>query len=294
MSTGISRPSGARPMKLTIVMPAYNEAVTIRQAVDHVLSVDYGIPMELIVVDDGSKDDTAARLRGIRDSRLHVHRHARNRGKGAALVTGVALAEGTHFLPFDADLEYSAHDIPSLLAPIRDGRAEVVYGSRIVGLNTVFHSMRYRVGSRATTLAANLLFDSSMADMHTCLKLVPIDLLRRMGLSEDGFGLDSEITAKLLRMGYRPFEVPVAYHSRSHAQGKKIGWMDGVACLAVLAKVRVSPTPSPGRLPRRTLASGELTVRPVMIDVRDFDSRDITRAIPSSREVNFSAEHAAQ
>jgi dolichol-phosphate hexosyltransferase len=242
-------------VKLSIVMPAFNEADTIVHAVEHVLSVDYGVPIELIVVDDGSADDTAERLSTVTDARLHVHRHANNRGKGAALVTGVALAQGTHFLPFDADLEYSAHDIASLVAPIVEGRAEVVYGSRILGLNTVFQSMRYRMGNRATTLAANVLYDSSLADLHTCLKLVPLPLMRRMGLSENGFGLDTEITAKLLRMGYRPFEVPVAYHARSHADGKKISWLDGVNCLAVLARVRMSPVPL-AEGPRRMLANG--------------------------------------
>jgi glycosyltransferase involved in cell wall biosynthesis len=262
-------------MKLSIVMPAYNEAATIRHAVDHVLSVDYPVPVELIVVDDGSRDDTAALLHGVRDSRLTVQRHPRNRGKGAALVTGLALAEGTHFLPFDADLEYSAFDIPALLSPILDGRAEVVYGSRILGLNTVFQSMRYRVGNRATTLLANVLYDSSLADMHTCLKLVPMDLMRRMSLSESGFGLDTEVTAKLLRMGYRPFEVPVAYHSRSHAHGKKITWSDGVECVKVLARVRVSPTPLDHPQPRRTLAAGEVGVRPFVVDLRAADAPEV-------------------
>jgi dolichol-phosphate hexosyltransferase len=260
---------GALNVKLSIVMPAYDEASTIRQAVEHVLSAVCACAIELIVVDDGSSDGTASRLAGIRDPRLTVHSHARNMGKGAALVTGLALATGTHYLPFDADLEYSAHDIDRLLMPILEGRAEVVYGSRVVGLNTVFQSFRYRLGNVATTLAANLMYDSAVTDIHTCLKLVPISLLRRMDLSENGFGLDTEITAKLLRMGYRPFEVPVAYHSRNHAQGKKISWRDGVACLAVLGRVRLTPAPVPAQQPRRVFASGDLPARPVVVDLRD-------------------------
>ena len=225
---------------LSIVMPAYNEGPTIRRAVRQVLATSYPCRTELIVVDDGSSDQTAKQLDGLSCDRLKVYRHSRNRGKGAAFLTGMSLANGTHIVPFDADLEYSPTDVARMLEPVLDGRAEVVYGTRLFGLNTVYHSFRYKMGNKATTLAANLLFDSAVTDMHTCLKLLPLALVREMRLVEQGFGVDTEITANVLKMGYRPFEVPVAYYARSHLQGKKINWRDGVQCLRILARVRVA------------------------------------------------------
>lgn len=228
-------------VSLSLVMPAYNEGSTIRKAVHTVLAADYPCDVELIVVNDGSTDDTLEQLAEIDDPRIKVLSHPRNLGKGAAVMTGLAAATGTHLMPFDADLEYSPTDIPRLLQPIIEGHVEVVYGTRLFGLNTRYHSFRYKLGNRATTLAANLLFDSAVTDIHTCLKLVPVDMLRRMPLTEVGFGLDSEITAHVLRAGVRPFEVPVAYYARSHAQGKKIRWKDGVHCIEVLTRVRMQP-----------------------------------------------------
>ncbi|NHC47034.1 glycosyltransferase family 2 protein [Motilibacter sp. K478] len=235
-------PAPGRPGEvfLSIVMPAYNEAATIRRAVEHVLDAPYPCPIELIVVDDGSSDGTYEQLSGFEDPRLQIHRHVRNLGKGAALLTGMAVARGTHLLPFDADLEYSAEDIPRLLAPVMAGRAQVVYGTRLFGANTVYSSFRYGAGNKAMTMLANVLFDSYISDLHTCLKLVPLDLLRGMRLTETRFGLDTEITASVLRHGYRPFEVPVSYYSRTRAAGKKIGWRDAVSCVRVLGRVRLS------------------------------------------------------
>ncbi len=129
--------------------------------------------------------------------------------------------------------------------PILAGHATVVFGSRIFGMNTVYQSFRYAMGSRLTTLAANILYDSCMTDIHTCLKMMPVDLFRRLNLTRSGFGLDSEITAELLRRGYRPFEVPISYVSRSHAEGKKLRWQEGFISMAVLGKVWMR-----GRLPR--------------------------------------------
>ncbi|MDO9377318.1 MAG: glycosyltransferase family 2 protein [Nocardioidaceae bacterium] len=226
---------------LSIVMPAYNEARTIRTAVEHVLSASYPCEIELVVVDDGSHDGTAGLLDDIEDPRLTVTRHVRNMGKGAAVLTGISTARGTHLMPFDADMEYSAHDIAALVQPVIDGRTDVVYGTRLFGVNTVYRSYRYKFGNQAMTFAANVLFDSAISDLHTCLKLVPLSMLRGMDLSELGFGLDTEITANVLRLGARPFEVPVSYHSRSHADGKKINWRDAVRCIQVLGRVRMAP-----------------------------------------------------
>jgi dolichol-phosphate hexosyltransferase len=225
---------------LSIVMPTYNEGPTVLRAVHQVLATSYPCRTELIVVDDGSSDGTIEQLDGLSSDRLRVYRHPRNMGKGAALLTGISLASGTHIVPFDADLEYSPTDVARMLEPVLDGRAEVVYGTRLFGLNTVYHSFRYKMGNKATTLAANLLFDSAVTDMHTCLKLLPLALVRGMRLVELGFGVDTEITANVLKMGYRPFEVSVAYYARSHLQGKKINWRDGIQCLRILARVRVA------------------------------------------------------
>ena len=228
-----------RSVKLSIVMPAYNEEPTIRLAIDQILNVDLPCEVELIIVDDGSSDATGEVIDALNDTRVVKCRHPFNLGKGSAVRTGAAMASGTHLLIFDADVEYDPEDIPMLLTPIISGMADVVYGARIFGNHTVYPSMRFAIGNRLTTLAANILFDSYVTDLHTCLKLIPLDLFRQLALSQHGFGLDSEITAELLRRGVRPFEVPVSYRGRSRAQGKKITWLDGVQCLAVLTRVRM-------------------------------------------------------
>jgi dolichol-phosphate hexosyltransferase len=228
----------AAGLKLSIVMAAYNEAETILEAIGEVLAVEYPCEMELIVVDDGSKDDTPALLAEVRDPRVTVLRHAINRGKGAAVMTAMAAATGTHMLPFDADLEYVPDDILRLLEPVLRGRCNVVYGVRLFGCNTVYRSFLYAAGNRTFTRVANLLFGACLSDLHTCLKLVPVDVLRSLRLTETGFGLDTEISASLLRCGIRPFEVPVSYFSRSHEEGKKISWRDAFACLRILLRIR--------------------------------------------------------
>jgi dolichol-phosphate hexosyltransferase len=227
-----------RNMKLSILMPAYNEQRTIAQAVASVLNQDYPCEVELIVIDDGSVDATPQILEALRHPRATVLRHPRNLGKGAALQTGASVATGTHLVPFDADLEYDPADLPQLIVPVLQQRSEVVYGVRLFGANTRYLSYRQALGNRVLTFAANVLFDACLTDLHTCLKLVPVDLFRSLNLSEDGFGLDTEITAKLLASGIRPFEVPASYHSRSVSHGKKITWRDGLECLHVLARVR--------------------------------------------------------
>ena len=227
------------PVKLSIAMAAHNEERTIEAAVRDVLSVEGEFEIELIVVDDGSSDATAEIVRSITDSRLVLVRKDRCKGKGAAILSAVGVATGTHLLIFDADLEYSARDIPALVQPLLDGRAEVVYGARVAGMGTSFSSSRYKLGSDLTTLFTNVVFDAWLKDMHTCLKLVPLDLVRQLSLSEAGFGLDTEITGELLRRGIRPYEVPCSFRGRSHAAGKKITARDGIECLKVALKVRL-------------------------------------------------------
>lgn len=238
---GQSPVSETVPLKISILMCAFNEQQRIERAITEVLLTSYPCDMELVVVDDGSTDDTALLAEKISDPRLIVHRHVKNMGKGYALRTASELASGTHMLPFDADLEYSSEDIPRLIEPVIKRNYDVVYGARLYGFNTVYQSYRYAVGNRFLTRIANVLFDASISDLHTCLKLVPLGLFRQLALREPRFGLDTELTATILRLGIRPFEVPISYYSRSHAQGKKINWRDAVACMVILFKVRMRP-----------------------------------------------------
>jgi dolichol-phosphate hexosyltransferase len=238
------------PMRLSILMCAYNEEKTVARAISEVLGAHYPCDMELVVVDDGSADATPEILAGINDPRVVIHRHPENQGKGAALLSAVSFASGTHMLPFDADLEYSADDITRIIQPVLKGRCDVVYGVRMFGFNTVYHSYRYAVGNRVLTRMANVLFNAYLTDLHTCLKLIPLPLFRSLALKEAGFGLDTEVTALLLKSGVRPFEVPVSYYSRSHAQGKKITWRDAVACMSILLRVRMRSRRSIAIAPR--------------------------------------------
>jgi hypothetical protein len=231
--------SPAVPVKLSILMSAYNEERTIARAINEVLQVSYPCEIELIVVDDGSTDSTPSLLSEISDTRVTVHRHLRNQGKGAGILSAASLATGTHMLPFDADLEYAPEDIVKLLDPVIKGRYDVVFGVRLFGCNTVYQSYRYAVGNKLLTRITNILYDSYLNDLHTCLKLLPLSMLKSMPLSETGFGLDTQVTALLLRGGIRPFEVPVSYYSRSHKQGKKITWRDAVKCVWILLKTRI-------------------------------------------------------
>jgi glycosyltransferase involved in cell wall biosynthesis len=242
--------TAGRPLKLSILMPAYNEASTIERAVECVLTAEFPFDFELIVVNDGSTDATAQILDRVADPRAVIYHHPRNLGKGAALHTAAAVATGTHIVPFDSDLEYSPEDLPRLLEPIEQGRSDVVYGTRLFGVNTRYQSYRHAMGNRALTLAANVLYDAYLSDIHTCLKVLPLDLFRQLELTENGFGLDTEITAKILRIGVRPFEVPVSYHSRSVEHGKKITWRDGIECLQVLTRVRMRGASDCGQVDR--------------------------------------------
>lgn len=225
-------------VSLAVIMPVYNEEATVRRAIEDVLSVDYPCRVELIVVDDGSTDATAGIIAGMSDPRLRVLRHDTNRGKGAALRSGAAAASASHLVPFDADLEYAASDLLQLLQPVVAGQADVVYGTRRSGRAVPHRSRVYAFGNTVMTLFANRLFGSAITDLHTCLKLVPTDTFRSIPLLEEGFGLDTELTAWLLRSGKPLEEVPISYRSRSRAEGKKIGWRDSVACLHILLLVR--------------------------------------------------------
>jgi glycosyltransferase involved in cell wall biosynthesis len=246
--------------------------------VQEVLGIDYPCEVELIVVNDGSRDRTPQLLNEVDDPRVVVHHHPVNRGKGAALKTAVKLATGTHIVPFDADLEYLPEDLPRLLDPIIRGKCNVVYGTRMFGVNTVHRSYRYAVGNRLLSRLVNLLYDSCISDLHTCLKLIPLEMVRALTLTEDGFGLDTEITASLLRHGVRPFEVPISYYSRSHAQGKKISWRDGVECILILFRVRMRSTPS------RPACFKAASFRPYQVTAFSYrPAPELVSPVPASR-----------
>ena len=224
-------------MRLSILMPAFNEAATLPVAVKRVLDCEYPCDVELVIVDDGSTDGTAEVLAALDDACVVTFRHRTNLGKGAALRTAAAMATGEYVVICDADLEYEPSDIPRLLVPILDGEAEVAYGARSFGSHTAY-SFWYVVGNKAVTMFANVLYDSWLSDIETCFKLMPLPLYRDLALRETGFGVEAEITGKLLRRGLRPFEVPITYRARSRSDGKKLTWRDGVAALWILTRVR--------------------------------------------------------
>ncbi len=232
-------------MKLSILMPVYNEEERIADALKQALAVDYPCPVELLVVDDGSRDGTAEILAGVDDARLRVITHARNAGKGAAIRTAVAAADGDYMVILDADLEYDPNDIPRLLEPVLDGRATVVYGNRTFGSHSAY-SFWYVMGNKAVTTAANVLFNSYIGDLETCFKLLPTALYRSLDVRSRGFGMEAEVTGKLLRRRVRPYEVPVSYRARAREEGKKITWKDGVEALWILGRERTR-RPAPER-----------------------------------------------
>jgi glycosyltransferase involved in cell wall biosynthesis len=231
-------------VKLSIIMPVYNEVRRVAEAVKQVLEVDFACDIELIVVDDGSRDGTPVVLGTIDDQRMRVVTHPTNRGKGAAVRTGVGEALGDYLVILDADLEYDPRDIPRLVEPVLDGRTDVVYGSRTFGSHTAF-SYWYVVGNKVITTAANILFNCYLSDLETGYKLMPVDMYRSLGIRADGFGVEAEVTGKLLRRGVRPYEVPISYQARSREEGKKITWVDGVEALWILVRERLRKRPAP-------------------------------------------------
>jgi dolichol-phosphate hexosyltransferase len=225
-------------VKLSILMPIYNEERHALEAVKQALAVEYPCETELIVIDDGSRDRTSEILGTVDDPRMRLVRHERNLGKGAAVRTGAEQATGDYLVILDADLEYDPQDIPRLLEPVLDRRATVVYGSRTFGSQTAY-SFWYVMGNKVVTIAANVLFNSYISDVETGYKLMPVNLYRRLSIRSKGFGMEAETTGKLLRSGIRPYEIPISYHARSRQEGKKITWLDGVAALRILMRERV-------------------------------------------------------
>jgi dolichol-phosphate hexosyltransferase len=224
-------------VKLSILMPVYNEEARVATAVKQALDVTYPCDIELVVVDDGSRDATAEILGRFDDPRLTVVVQPRNQGKGAAVRKAAELASGDYVVILDADLEYDPQDIPRLVAPVLDGRAEVVYGNRQFGSHSSF-SFWYVMGNKAVTTYANVLFNCYLGDLETCFKLMPLAMFRDLSVRSRGFGMEAEVTGKLLRRGVRPYEVPISYRARTRAEGKKITWRDGVEAVFILGRER--------------------------------------------------------
>ena len=223
---------------VTVLMPVYNECATIKRAIAGVLDAGITDSLELLIVDDGSSDGTRELLRETEwPAAVRVVYHEKNRGKGAAVRTGVQEAQGRWTTIMDADLEYDPADISLLLEPLRTGRAQVVYGTRAFKSHSAY-SFWYVMGNRAVTLAANVLYNSFISDMMTGHKAMATELFRELRLRERGFAIEAEITARLLRRDVRIYEVPIEYVARGREEGKKLTAVDGLRVLRTLLRCR--------------------------------------------------------
>jgi glycosyltransferase involved in cell wall biosynthesis len=219
-------------------MPVYNEAPTVKQAIEEVLAAEVGMDIELLVVDDGSTDGTREILETATwPESVRLLRHDRNRGKGAAVRTALDQAHGEFAAIFDADLEYDPSDLAHLLPPLVEGNTNAVFGVRAFDGYTS-HSFLYVMGNRGVTLVANVLFNVYLRDLMTCHKAIRTDVFKNLPLRAAGFAIEPEIAARLLQRGERIFEVPVQYRARSSEEGKKLTSMDGLRVVATLVRCR--------------------------------------------------------
>jgi glycosyltransferase involved in cell wall biosynthesis len=227
---------------LSILMPVYNERERVERAIAEVLATELPTDFELIVVNDGSTDGTTEILQnGDFDGRVRLFEHPQNMGKGAAVQTALAQAQGEYSAIFDADLEYDPSDLGLLMPPLLDGRSNACFGVRAFDGYTS-HSFLYVLGNKGVTLACNILFNVYLHDIMTCHKMIRTDLFRSLALSSPGFAIEPEITARLVQRRERIFEVPVHYRARSTEEGKKLTAMDGFRVLATLLRCRLSPS----------------------------------------------------
>lgn len=244
-----------KTVRYSVLMPVYNEAKTLRAIVAHVRAMadlaltvvplaseepeTVRLEQEIIAVDDGSRDESPAILRELAAAGdLRAFFHAHNQGKGAAIRTAIQHATGEILLIQDADLEYDPRDYPRLLEPILEGRSSVVYGSRFLGGPRKAMYFRHMLGNKLLTLVTNILYDSILTDMETCYKCFRREVLDGVPLRARRFELEPEITAKILKRGYRIYEVPISYAGREYAEGKNITWRDGFPALWALIKYR--------------------------------------------------------
>jgi glycosyltransferase involved in cell wall biosynthesis len=234
MSTPRPAPISSDPL-LSVVMPVYNERTTVEEIIRRVLAVPMRI--QLIVVDDGSKDGSGEILDRLQPELGFTLLRQANAGKGAALRNGFRAVSGELVVIQDADLEYSPEEYPQLMELICRGHADVVFGSRFLGRHRVFLFTHY-LGNRVVTLATNVLYNTMLTDMETCYKMMRADVLRSFTLRSNGFGIEPELTAKIFKRGYRVYEVPITYAGRGYDEGKKITWTAGLVALWVLIKYR--------------------------------------------------------
>ncbi|MCC7202794.1 MAG: glycosyltransferase family 2 protein [Nitrospirae bacterium] len=223
-------------MKLSVVIPVFNEVNTIRDIIKKVGEVD--LDKELVIVDDYSSDGTRDVLKSMEgDANIRIFYHQKNMGKGAALRTGFKQASGDVVIIQDADLEYNPQEYPRLIKPILDGRADVVYGSRFLTTEErrvlfFWHSL----GNTFLTLISNMCTNLNLSDMETCYKVFKADVLKDIVIEEERFGFEPEITAKIAKRGYRIYEIGISYSGRNYSEGKKIGWKDGVRAFWCIVK----------------------------------------------------------
>jgi glycosyltransferase involved in cell wall biosynthesis len=260
---------------LSVVIPVYNEVATVEDLLRRVREV--GLTLEVIVVDDGSSDgtrDLLPTLEGSLIDKLVMHQH--NAGKGAALRTGFRHATGDVVVVQDADLEYDPRELPMLLKPILSGKADAVYGSRFLGGPHRVLFFWHSVGNRLLTLLSNMFTDVNLTDMETCYKMVRRELLQSLPLSANRFGIEPELTARLAQAGARIYEIPISYDGRSYAEGKKIGWKDGVSALWSIWKYNLLPP----RVPPWTPPEVPAWDAPERLEASDGDERDRARRLP--------------
>jgi len=227
--------------KLSVVIPVYNEESTVEALLDRVAKapVQDGVELEIIVVNDASSDGTHGKLTDLQaagDPDFRLFEHEVNQGKGAALRTGFGQVTGDIILVQDADLEYHPREYPRLLQPILDGEADVVYGSRFGGGPQRVLFFWHYLGNRMLTLLSNMLTDLNLSDMETCYKVFRREVLEGLDLRSNRFAIEPEITAKIARQKVRIFEIPISYYGRTYAEGKKIGWKDGVAAIGAILR----------------------------------------------------------
>jgi glycosyltransferase involved in cell wall biosynthesis len=236
-------------IRLSIVIPVYNEAAHVAASITRVRAVP--VDMEIICVDDGSTDGTSAVLDELRAAGVIdvLARHPRNRGKGAAVRTGFEHATGDVVVIQDADLEYDPFELPRLLEPILDGRADAVFGSRFLGGPHRVMYFWHRLGNGFLTLLSNMFTNLNLSDMETCYKLARTDLMKSLPLRSRRFGIEPELTARLAQSGARIYEAPISYAGRTYAEGKKIGWRDGIAAIFHIVRANLLP-PRPPRYTR--------------------------------------------
>lgn len=226
-------------MNLSVIIPCYNEATTISEVVKRVTSSPVDIK-EIIVVDDGSTDDTQNILKLLKNPILKVILHRQNLGKGAALRRGFAEAQGDICIVQDADLEYDPQEFPAIIEPFQDQKADVVYGSRFQGGRP--HRVLYfwhSIGNRFLTLLSNMLTDVNLTDMETCYKAFRTEVIQSIKICENRFGFEPEITAKIARRNLRIYEVGISYYGRTYREGKKIGWKDGMRAIYCILKYNI-------------------------------------------------------